>query len=74
MVSFDPRLSVFSSKADEWHALKPGGDLPVLMAMCHVMINEHLYDADFVARYTTGFDQLAGSGTRDHAGMGAKAG
>lgn len=59
MVSFDPRLSVFSSKADEWHALKPGGDLPVLMAMCHVMINEKLYDADFVARYTTGFDQLA---------------
>lgn len=59
MVSFDPRLSVFSSKADEWHALKPGGDLPVLMAMCHVMINENLYDADFVARYTTGFDQLA---------------
>lgn len=54
MVSFDPRLSVFSSKADEWHALKPGGDLPVLMAMCHVMINENLYDADFVARYTTG--------------------
>lgn len=59
MVSFDPRLSVFSSKADEWHALKPGGDLPVLMAMCHVMINENLYDADFVARYTTGFEQLA---------------
>ncbi|MRF60505.1 thiosulfate reductase PhsA [Citrobacter portucalensis] len=59
MVSFDPRLSVFSSKADEWHALKPGGDLPVLMAMCHVMINENLYDADFVTRYTTGFEQLA---------------
>lgn len=59
MVSFDPRLSVFSSKADEWHALKPGGDLPVLMAMCHVMINENLYDAEFVARYTTGFEQLA---------------
>lgn len=59
MVSFDPRLSVFSSKADEWHAIKPGGDLPVLMAMCHVMITEKLYDAEFVERYTTGFDQLA---------------
>ncbi len=59
MVSFDPRLSVFSSKADEWHAIKPGGDLPVLMAMCNVMITEKLYDAGFVERYTTGFDQLA---------------
>lgn len=59
MVSFDPRLSVFSSKADEWHAIRPGGDLPVLMAMCHVMIKENLYDAQFVERYTTGFAQLA---------------
>lgn len=59
MVSFDPRLSVFSSKADEWHAIRPGGDLPVLMAMCHVMIAERLYDAAFVDRYTLGFDRLA---------------
>ncbi|GDP02495.1 thiosulfate reductase PhsA [Escherichia coli] len=59
MVSFDPRLSVFSSKADEWHAIRPGGDLPVLMAMCHVMIKENLYDTAFVERYTTGFSQLS---------------
>lgn len=59
MISFDPRLSIFSSKADEWHAIRPGGDLPVLMAMCHVMIKENLYDAAFIERYTTGFSQLS---------------
>ncbi|KFC00382.1 thiosulfate reductase [Trabulsiella guamensis ATCC 49490] len=59
LVSFDPRLSVLSSKADEWYAIRPGGDLPVLMAMCHVMITEKLYDASFVEKYTTGFDALS---------------
>lgn len=59
VVSFDPRMSIFSSKADEWHAIRPGGDLPVLMAMCKILIDENLYDKAFVERYTTGFAQLA---------------
>ncbi|GKX54252.1 thiosulfate reductase [Leminorella grimontii] len=61
VVSFDPRLSVFSSKADEWHAIRPGGDLPVLQAMCHVLIEENLYDKAFIERYTVGFDRLSAS-------------
>ncbi|MGN3438204.1 thiosulfate reductase PhsA [Proteus penneri] len=58
LVSFDPRLSVVSSKADEWYAIRPGGDLPVLMAMCHILIKEDLYDKDFIEKFTVGFPQL----------------
>lgn len=59
LVSFDPRMSVLSSKADEWHPIRPGGDLPVLMALCQVLISENLYDKDFIQRYTTGFEPFA---------------
>lgn len=58
-VSFDPRLSVVSSKADEWHPVRPGGDLPVVLAMCHTLIKEDLYDHDFIKRYTSGFEAFA---------------
>lgn len=61
VVSFDPRLSIVSSKADEWHAIRPGSDLAVLLAMCHVLIKEDLYDKDFIARFTSGFDSFAQS-------------
>ncbi|MGL4667296.1 MAG: thiosulfate reductase PhsA [Saezia sp.] len=59
VVSFDPRLSVISSKADEWHAIRPGGDLPLLLAMAHVLIKEDLYDKKFIANHTSGFDLFA---------------
>jgi len=58
LVVFDPRLSITASKAHEWIPIKPGTDLAVLLAMIRTIVNEELYDRDFVARYTTGFDKL----------------
>jgi len=58
LVVFDPRLSITAAKADEWIPIKPGTDLAVLLAMIRTIINEELYDKDFIANYTTGFEQL----------------
>ncbi|MGQ9627111.1 MAG: molybdopterin-dependent oxidoreductase [Anaerolineae bacterium] len=58
LVVFDPRLSITASKADEWIPIKPGTDLAVLLAMINVIISEELYDKEFVANYTYGFDKL----------------
>lgn len=58
LVVFEPRLSTTASKADEWIPVKPGTDLSVLLAMIRTIVNEELCDREFVANYTSGFEQL----------------
>ena len=58
LVVIDPYKTKTARLAD-WHiAIRPGTDVALALGMMHVIINERLYDADYVARYTTGFDQL----------------
>ena len=52
LVVLDPRLSEWAAKADEWIPIRPGTDLAFLLAMINVVIEEGLYDADYLARYT----------------------
>jgi thiosulfate reductase/polysulfide reductase chain A len=59
LVVVDPRFSVAASKAKYWLPIKPGTDLALLLAWMNVIIAEKRYDADYVAKYTEGFDQLA---------------
>jgi len=58
LVAVDPRLSEFAFFADEWIPIRPGTDLALILAMIHVIINENLYDAAFVAERTVGFEEL----------------
>lgn len=59
LVVFEPRFSIVADKADEWFAIKPGTDVSVALALCHVLIEDGLYDKEFVARYVEGFDEFA---------------
>ena len=43
----------------EWLAIRPGSDTALLLAICQVLIEEDLFQHDFVARYTVGFDRYA---------------
>ncbi len=58
LITVDPRFSVAASKSEHWLPIKPGTDIALLLAWMNVIINEGLYDQDYVARYTTGFEQL----------------
>ncbi len=58
LIVVDPRFSVAAGKADYWLPIKPGADLALLLAWMHVIVEENLFDQNYVASYTTGFDKL----------------
>jgi anaerobic selenocysteine-containing dehydrogenase len=58
LVVIDPYCTRTAACAD-WHIpINPGTDVALALAMMHVVINENLYDADYVTQHTEGFDQL----------------
>src|SRR5438477_1423244 len=58
LIVIDPYRTRTAKCADWYLPINPGTDAALALAMMHVIINEHRYDADYVARYTAGFDQL----------------
>ena len=58
LVVIDPYRTRTAQCAD-WHLpINPGTDAALALGMMHVIINENLFDADYVSRYTLGFDDL----------------
>jgi anaerobic selenocysteine-containing dehydrogenase len=57
-IVIDPRRISLASRADTWLKPRPGSDGLLALGILHVIINEGLYDRDFVARWTVGFDRL----------------
>ena len=58
LIVIDPRLSETAAKADMWLRLKPGTDTDLALGFLHVIIEESLFDKEFVDRWTVGFDEL----------------
>jgi anaerobic selenocysteine-containing dehydrogenase len=58
LIVIDPRLTYTSSRADVWLQLRPGTDGALALGMLNVIINEGLYDKEFVEKYTHGWDQF----------------
>jgi len=59
VIVVDPRRTRLAKMADVWLQLRPGTDDALALAWLNVLIEERLYDAAFVAKWTHGFDALA---------------
>ena len=59
LVVIDPRHTRTASCADLWIAPKTGTDCALALGFLNVIIEEGLYDRDFVEEWCHGFDELA---------------
>ena len=59
LIVLDPSCTWLASKAEVWLPVRPGTDAAVVISMLGVMIEEDLYDHDFVEKWCYGFEELA---------------
>jgi cysteine desulfurase NifS len=60
IVVIDPRKTTMAKYENaEWIPIRPGTDGALALALCNVLINEELYDADFVENWTIGFNEFS---------------
>jgi len=58
LVVIDPAETAFAQKAEIWIKPRPCSDLALALGITNVIINENLYDREFVDRWTVGFDKI----------------
>jgi len=58
LLVIDPRFTELASKADLWAQIRPGTDDALALGMLHVIVNEDLFDKQFVSDWCIGFEQL----------------
>jgi anaerobic selenocysteine-containing dehydrogenase len=55
LIVIDPRKNFYTKKADLWLQLRPGTDAALALGFFNVIMEEELYDQEFVAQYIHGW-------------------
>lgn len=58
LIVIDPRETALSSRATLWLQIRPGSDAALALGMMNVIINEGIWDKEFVNDWTYGFEKL----------------
>lgn len=77
IIAFDVRRSRLTALADRYYLLPPGTDLAVALAILNVILEDGLYDEDYLRRYTNAAmlvytDTLEPVGLKDNPRMEGK--
>lgn len=58
VIDIRPMRDAMADKADIWLPVRPGTDLALALGILHVIMRDELFDADFVADWCHGFEDL----------------
>lgn len=58
LIVVDPRGTRMAQKADHWLQIRPGTDTALALGFIRVVIENEVYDKEFVEKWTVGFDRL----------------
>ncbi len=70
LVVIDPYRTRTAALADEHLAINPGTDAALALGMMHVILSMGLEDREYIARCTTGFDELKAHALRSEYSVG----
>lgn len=59
VICIDPRFSDLAMQSDLFLQVRPGSDGALALGIMNVIIQEKLYDEEFIREWTVGFDELA---------------
>ena len=68
-ISINPVRSGYSAIADEWVPIRPGTDGALFMALNHVLIQEGLFDHEFLTKYTNAAELINQDEASDEFGL-----
>jgi len=58
LIVVDPRRIKEAEMADIWLPIRPGTDVALMLGWLRIMIDEEMYDRNFVDKWTVGFEDL----------------
>lgn len=58
LIVIKPEMQPDAAKADIWMPIRPGTNAALALSMINIIINENLYDREFVEKWCYGFDKL----------------